>query len=129
MQLAAYLDGGYVEIHILTDTGKLISVLCKQDSILSVQRHIETMSQDGPEIATWSAAPSGNDLGHPSREPAPPRSTSAAGQRWPWSRLGTTAGYVIVALTCLAAAPAAFVIVDHTVAVHWSNKILDLAGI
>ena len=53
MELAAYLDGHYVEMHILTDTGKTISIVCDRDSIFSVQRNIERMGRDCPEIATW----------------------------------------------------------------------------
>jgi hypothetical protein len=53
MELAAYLDGHYVEMHILTDTGKTISIVCERDSIFSVQRNIERMGRDCPEIATW----------------------------------------------------------------------------
>lgn len=53
MELAAYLDGQYVEMHILTDTGKTISVVCERNSIFSVQRHIEKIGRDCPEIASW----------------------------------------------------------------------------
>jgi hypothetical protein len=56
MELAAYLDDRYVEMHILTDTGKTVSIVCDSDSIFSVQRHIERLGQDCPEIATWKAA-------------------------------------------------------------------------
>jgi hypothetical protein len=53
MELAAYLDGHYVEMHILTDTGKTITIVCERDSIFSVQHNIERMGRDCPEIATW----------------------------------------------------------------------------
>lgn len=53
MKLVAYLDDHCVEMHIVTDTGKTISIVCRQDSIFSVQRHIERMVEDCPEIATW----------------------------------------------------------------------------
>jgi len=53
MELAAYLDGQYVEMHIETDNGKTISIVCLRDSIFSVQRHIEKMGRECPEIATW----------------------------------------------------------------------------
>jgi len=53
MELAAYLDGHYVEMHILTDTGKTITIVCDRDSIFSVQHNIERMGRDCPEIATW----------------------------------------------------------------------------
>jgi hypothetical protein len=54
MELAAYLDGRYVEMHILTDTGKTIAVACPRDSIFAVQRQIERIGRECPEIATWS---------------------------------------------------------------------------
>ena len=54
MELAAYLDGRYVEMHILTDTGETVSVVCNNDSIFSIQRHIEEMGRNCPEIATWT---------------------------------------------------------------------------
>lgn len=56
MELAAYLDGHYVEMHIQTDTGQTICIACPRDSILAVQRHIEQMARDCPEIATWNPA-------------------------------------------------------------------------
>jgi hypothetical protein len=57
MELAAYLDGRYVEMHILTDTGKAIVVTCGGDSIFAVQRHIEQMGRECPEISSWTPAP------------------------------------------------------------------------
>lgn len=56
MELAAYLDGQYVEMRILTDTGKTVSVVCERNSIFSVQRHIEKIGRDCPEIAGWKPA-------------------------------------------------------------------------
>lgn len=53
MELAAYLDGRYVEMHILTDTGNAITVACGGDSIFAVQRHIEQMGRECPEISSW----------------------------------------------------------------------------
>jgi len=55
MELAAYLDARYVEMHILTDTGAVIAVVCERDSIFAVQRHIEQMGRECPEIATWKS--------------------------------------------------------------------------
>lgn len=54
MELAAYLDGRYVEMHIVTDRGEAISVACPNDSIFAIQRHIEQIGRECPEIATWS---------------------------------------------------------------------------
>jgi hypothetical protein len=39
------------------------------------------------------------------------------------------AACAIVVLICLAALPVAFVMVDHTLVVEWSNALFDLAGI
>lgn len=57
MGLAAYLDGRYVEMHILTDTGKSIVVACDRNSIFAVQRHIEQMGRECPEISSWAPVP------------------------------------------------------------------------
>jgi hypothetical protein len=54
MELAAYLDAHNVEMHILTDTGETITVVCPRDSIFAVQRHIEQIGRACPEIVTWS---------------------------------------------------------------------------
>jgi hypothetical protein len=54
MQLAACLDGHYVEMQILTDTGEAIAVACANDSIFAVQHHIEQIGRDCPEIASWN---------------------------------------------------------------------------
>lgn len=53
VELAAYLDGEYVEMHIVTDTGERITVVCEKDSIFAIQRHIEQIGRDCPEISTW----------------------------------------------------------------------------
>ena len=55
MELAAYLDARYVEMHIFTDTGASIAIVCDKDSIFAVQRHIEQMGRECPEIATWKS--------------------------------------------------------------------------
>jgi hypothetical protein len=56
MELAVYLDGHYVEMYILTDTGKAIAIACDRDSIFAVQRHIEQIGRECPQIATWKTA-------------------------------------------------------------------------
>jgi len=61
MELAAYLDRRYVEMRIRTDTGENITVECARDSIFAIQRHIEQMGRDCPEISTWQAT--GMDAG------------------------------------------------------------------
>jgi hypothetical protein len=40
-----------------------------------------------------------------------------------------TAACAVAALICLAALPVAFVAVDHTLVVEWSNAFFDLAGL
>jgi hypothetical protein len=54
MELAADLDARNVEMHVRTDTGKTIAVVCPRDSIFAVQKHIEQIGQACPEIANWS---------------------------------------------------------------------------
>ena len=54
MEFAADLDAHSVEMHVRTDTGKTIAVVCPRNSIFAVQKHIEQMAQACPEIATWS---------------------------------------------------------------------------
>jgi hypothetical protein len=40
-------------MHILTDTGETIAVACPSDSIFAIQRHIDLLGHQCPEIATW----------------------------------------------------------------------------
>jgi len=54
MELAAYFDTRNVEMHILTDTGETIAIVCARDSIFAIQKHIEQMTEACPQIATWS---------------------------------------------------------------------------
>ena len=54
MEFAAYLDAHTVEMHILTDTGQNIAIVCPRDSIFTVQKQIAEMREACPEIATWS---------------------------------------------------------------------------
>jgi len=54
MQLAAHLDGHYVELHILTDQGGSIAIACPRNSIFALQRHIEQIGRQCPEIAGWN---------------------------------------------------------------------------
>jgi hypothetical protein len=58
MELAAYLDGHYVEMHIVTDAGETVAIVCPRDSIFAIQRHIAQIGRDCPEISTWSQDPS-----------------------------------------------------------------------
>jgi hypothetical protein len=53
MQLVADLDGRYVEMHVVTDAGDAVAIACEKDSISAVQRHIEQMGRECPEISSW----------------------------------------------------------------------------
>jgi hypothetical protein len=57
MEFAAYLDAHNVEMHILTDTGKTITIVCPRDSIFAIQQHIAQIGTDCPEISSWSDQP------------------------------------------------------------------------
>ncbi len=56
MELSAHLDEQYVEMKVLTDTGKKIVIVCDRDSIFSIQRHIEQIGRACPEISDWKPA-------------------------------------------------------------------------
>ena len=62
MELAAYLDRRYVEMRIRTNTGENITVECARDSIFAIQRHIEQMGRECPEVLTWHSARTDEDL-------------------------------------------------------------------
>lgn len=53
MELAAYLDEQYVEMHIATPDGKRVTVVCNRDSILKIERHIRDLAAECPQIGTW----------------------------------------------------------------------------
>ncbi|MFA6280025.1 MAG: hypothetical protein WC612_04460 [Bdellovibrionales bacterium] len=55
MEFTAHLDDQYVEMNILTDKGRPITVVCDKSSILSMQNHIKQMVQACPEISTWGS--------------------------------------------------------------------------
>jgi hypothetical protein len=57
MELAAFLDAHNVEMRILTDTGKAITIVCPRDSIFAIQRHIAQIAAACPEISSWSDKP------------------------------------------------------------------------
>jgi hypothetical protein len=57
MAFAADLDEHYVEMRIVTDTGEAFVVVCPRASIFAIQRQIERIGHDCPEIATWSRDP------------------------------------------------------------------------
>jgi hypothetical protein len=53
MELAAYLDDQYVEMHIATPDGTRVTVVCNRDSILKIERHIRDLAAECPQIGTW----------------------------------------------------------------------------
>ena len=53
MEFAAHLDEQFVEMHIVTDCGETIAVACPSDSIFAIRRHIQQLTRQCPEIATW----------------------------------------------------------------------------
>ena len=57
MELVAYLDEQRVEMHIVTQTGETLAIDCARGSIFRVQRSIERMRRECPEVATWSDGP------------------------------------------------------------------------
>jgi phosphate uptake regulator len=59
MELVAYLDERRVDMHIITETGEAVAVTCDRDSIFRVQRSIERMGRDCPEIASWGEGSAG----------------------------------------------------------------------
>jgi hypothetical protein len=63
MELAAYLDERYAEMHIGTDTGQDIAVVCERGSIFAIQQHIEQMGRECPEILTWQTVVNRDGLG------------------------------------------------------------------
>lgn len=80
MELAAYLDGEYVEMHIVTDAGERISVVCDKDSIFAIQRHIEQIGRDCPEISTWK-----NPIAVRARDEGKQAYDAAVSEGWPAS--------------------------------------------
>jgi hypothetical protein len=82
MEFSVDLDGQYVEMNILTDTHKTITVVCDKDSIFAIQKHIEQITCACPEIATWKPARSADNFHGNDR-----RSYEAAmWEGWPVSR-------------------------------------------
>jgi hypothetical protein len=62
MQLAAYLDGRYVEMQVFTDAGEAIAIACDKNSILAIGRHIRQLGRECPEISTWQTAKNDESL-------------------------------------------------------------------
>jgi hypothetical protein len=40
-------------MHVITETGDAVAIACEKDSIFAVQRHIEQMARECPEISSW----------------------------------------------------------------------------
>lgn len=60
MEFAAYLDDQFVELHIITDTGEFLSIACPCASIIEIQKHIEQLVHQCPEIVSWGKIKSAN---------------------------------------------------------------------
>lgn len=56
VQLAAHLDGRYVDLTIITDRGQTVAITCDNRAIFEVKRRIEQLAQDCPEVASWDLA-------------------------------------------------------------------------
>ncbi len=56
MELAAHLEERRVDMLIVTEDGTTLAIECGNDTILNVQRHIEQISRDCPQIASWGDA-------------------------------------------------------------------------
>lgn len=79
MEIAAYLDERCVEMHVVTDNGETIAIACDKDSIFAVQRHIQQIGRDCPEIATWTTAGANENL----RESDQSSYDAAVSEGWP----------------------------------------------
>lgn len=60
MEFAAHLDEHFVELHIITDTGDSIAIACPSASIIEIQRHIDQLVRQCPEIVSWGNPKSAN---------------------------------------------------------------------
>ena len=54
MDFVVYTEEQRVEMHILTDKGETVAVTCAKELIFRVQRLIERMGRECPEIALWN---------------------------------------------------------------------------
>lgn len=53
VQLVSHLDGRYVDLTFFTDCGQTVSITCDNGAIFKIQRNIEQMARDCPEMASW----------------------------------------------------------------------------
>jgi len=54
MDFVVYTEEQHVEMHILTDDGETVAVTCAKDLLFRIQRLIERMARECPEIALWN---------------------------------------------------------------------------
>lgn len=110
MELVAYLDERCVEMHIVTDCGESIAVVCARDSILKVERQIARMGRECPEIATWGEGLPRGSAGLPDAAPpaaAPPNRASRAPTPYRQAALALMPPALLLVLALLVGAPAA----------------------
>ena len=55
MEFVSHVDEQLLEMHIVTDHGEPLSIVCDKVSILRIQKHIKHMVQACPEISEWNA--------------------------------------------------------------------------
>jgi hypothetical protein len=55
-------DQPSVEMHILTDAGKMIAVVCDRASLFPMQQHIEQIGRAYPGIQAWKSTHDADDL-------------------------------------------------------------------
>ena len=55
MEFVAHVDEPLLEMHIVTDQGQPLSIVCDKHSILPIQKYIKHMVQACPEISEWNA--------------------------------------------------------------------------
>jgi hypothetical protein len=56
MEFVAHLNERYVEMLVMTSDGTTIAIECENDAIFAVQRNIEKIGLDCPEIMAWKSA-------------------------------------------------------------------------
>ena len=84
MELAAFLDGRYVEMRVLTDSGETVTIACDKNSIFAIQRHIQQLGRECPEISTWKTVKGEESLRQRGQSPY----AAALSEGWPASPHG-----------------------------------------
>lgn len=53
MELAAHLDERRVDMLVIAADGTTVAIECEADTIVKVQRHIQALAEECPEVLTW----------------------------------------------------------------------------